>query len=96
MAIPQATHGLVGPISTEAEVPYYDNTTWTLAVTGGDVAIQRWSVATGAKVDVYNGPVLDGEEVDIKTQSSTNLLYMTPSTGVTYIDFVRKYPEANS
>jgi len=85
-----ATHGLVGPISTEAEVPYISDTTWTLAVTGGDVAIQRWSKGKAAKVDVYNGPVLDGEEVEIKTQSSTNLLYLTPTTGTCYIDFVRK------
>tara|TARA_R110000850_G_C9996151_1_gene468192 strand:- start:21089 stop:21376 length:288 start_codon:yes stop_codon:yes gene_type:complete len=90
-----ATNGLVGAISTEAEVPYENDKTWTLAVSGGDVAIQRWSVGKAAKVDVYNGPVLDGQEVEIKTQSSTNLLYMTPTTGVTYIDFARKRADSN-
>jgi hypothetical protein len=96
MAIPVSTNGLVGPISTEAEISYQSDTTWTLRVSGGDVAIQRWMDGKDAKVDVYNGPVLDGEEVDIKTRSTTHLLYMTPTTGATYINFTRKYPEATS
>lgn len=84
------SHQLVSSTGVEAEIPYSDNNLWTLAVSGGDIAIQRWSKSAGAKVDVFNGPVLDGEEVGIKTQSSTNVLYMTPTTDVTYIDFVKE------
>lgn len=91
----EATNGLVGPISTEASIPYENDKTWTLAVHGGNVAIQRYSKANASKQDVFNAPVLDGEEVEIKTQSETNLLYMTPTTGTTYIDFARKRADSN-
>jgi redox-sensitive bicupin YhaK (pirin superfamily) len=74
--------------ATEYEVPYEDGKTYALAVKGGDVTIQRMS-ADSVKVDVANGPVLAGEEVEIKTQSITNKLYFTPTLNGTYIEFTK-------
>jgi hypothetical protein len=45
--------------------------------------------ADSVKVDVANGPVLAGEEVEIKTQSITNKLYFTPTINGTYIEFTK-------
>ena len=74
--------------ATEYEVPYSDGDTYALAVKGGDVTIQRMA-ANSVKVDVSNGPVLDGEEVEIKTQSITNKLYFTTTANSTYIEFTK-------
>lgn len=72
---------------TEYSIPYRNNKLYNLAVTGGDIAIQRMN-RNDVKVNVDNTPVLAGEEVNIKTQSKTNLLYFTPTVNGTYIEFV--------
>jgi hypothetical protein len=73
----------------EVEVEYQSDQPYSVAVVGGDVAVQRYSKAKAAKVTVFNSPILDGQEVTVKTQSSTNLLYFTATVDNTYVDFNR-------
>jgi hypothetical protein len=73
--------------ATEYTIPYRNNHLYNLAVSGGDVAIQRMG-NNDVKVDLNNSPVLAGEEVNIKTQSKDNLLYFTPTVNGTYIEFI--------
>jgi len=86
MSIQNTTQALA-TAGTEYPIPYKSNDLYNLAVTGGDITIQRMN-SNDVKVNVDNTPVLAGEEVNIKTQSKTNLLYFTPTVNGTYIEFV--------
>tara|TARA_R110000822_G_scaffold90467_1_gene209139 strand:- start:410 stop:661 length:252 start_codon:yes stop_codon:yes gene_type:complete len=76
----------------ETEVPYVNLKVYYMGVNGGDVTVTRWSASKGAKVPLFNGPVLSGEEVEIETNTSSGKLYMTADAANTYVDFYQKNP----